>query len=129
MYLSVAFDCVLPIPLALCAGDHRYGLLKYVSPCNTPVYYSRTIGRTYSLYVDVLALALLLSAYVFFKILIEISSINPPLRREGDSNPRYVSVNTLSKRARSATLPPLRFIRLRMYGFRTLPVLHYFRVQ
>ena len=31
------------------------------------------------------------------------------LRREGDSNPRYVSVNTLSKRARSATLPPLRF--------------------
>ena len=29
------------------------------------------------------------------------------LRRERDSNPRYVSVNTLSKRARSATLPPL----------------------
>ena len=29
------------------------------------------------------------------------------MRREGDSNPRYVSVNTLSKRARSATLPPL----------------------
>ena len=29
------------------------------------------------------------------------------VRREGDSNPRYVSVNTLSKRARSATLPPL----------------------
>lgn len=28
-------------------------------------------------------------------------------RRERDSNPRYVSVNTLSKRARSATLPPL----------------------
>lgn len=39
--------------------------------------------------------------------LIENSSINPPLRRERDSNPRYVSVNTLSKRARSATLPPL----------------------
>ena len=32
----------------------------------------------------------------------------PLQRREGDSNPRYVSVNTLSKRARSATLPPLR---------------------
>jgi hypothetical protein len=29
------------------------------------------------------------------------------LRRERDSNPRYVAVNTLSKRARSATLPPL----------------------
>lgn len=27
------------------------------------------------------------------------------LRKEGDSNPRYISVNTLSKRARSATLP------------------------
>ena len=32
------------------------------------------------------------------------------LRREGDSNPRYVSVNTLSKRARSATLPPLQLL-------------------
>ncbi len=34
----------------------------------------------------------------------------PFLRRERDSNPRYVSVNTLSKRARSATLPPLQKI-------------------
>ena len=31
------------------------------------------------------------------------------MRREGDSNPRYVSVNTLSKRARSTTLPPLHY--------------------
>lgn len=30
------------------------------------------------------------------------------LRREWDSNPRYLAVNTLSKRARSATLTPLR---------------------
>ncbi len=29
-------------------------------------------------------------------------------RRGWDSNPRYLAVNTLSKRARSATLPPLR---------------------
>ena len=34
------------------------------------------------------------------------------LRREGDSNPRYVTVNTLSKRARSTALPPLRKLSL-----------------
>jgi hypothetical protein len=33
------------------------------------------------------------------------------LRREWDSNPRYLAVNTLSKRARSATLTPLREMR------------------
>ncbi len=41
--------------------------------------------------------------------------VNPPTlklrrvkRRGRDSNPRYLAVNTLSKRARSATLTPLR---------------------
>ncbi len=41
------------------------------------------------------------------RVLIPSSFIS--LRREGDSNPRYVAVNTLSRRARSATLPPLLF--------------------
>ena len=34
------------------------------------------------------------------------------LRRERDSNPRYLAVYTLSKRARSATLTPLRLFYL-----------------
>ena len=32
------------------------------------------------------------------------------LQREWDSNPRYVAINTLSRRAPSATRPPLYFI-------------------
>ena len=33
------------------------------------------------------------------------------LQRERDSNPRYVAIYTLSKRAPSATRPPLNFIK------------------
>lgn len=35
-------------------------------------------------------------------------ALNDSKRRGRDSNPRYLAVNTLSKRARSATLTPLR---------------------
>src|ERR1700761_7549502 len=35
----------------------------------------------------------------------------PQPRMGGDSNPRYLSVNTLSRRAHSTTLPPILFLR------------------